>query len=107
MLLVLTCLGGIVVSAVMAGLIAVLVRRRRHPNAQPLVGVAMGWGIGAAGSVVYVAITQLSWQKSHALELQSGYGDWKETAPAYPWPLWMILVAVYVVLLLWAVLGAP
>jgi ABC-type Fe3+-siderophore transport system permease subunit len=107
MLLVLTCLGGIAVAAVMAGLIAVLARRRKHPNAHPLIGVAIGWAIVATASVAYAAVTQLSWQKSHALELQSGYGDWRETAPSYPRPLWLILLAVYAALLLWAFVGAP
>lgn len=106
LLLVLACLAAIAVAAGMVGVVAVLARKRGHPNAAPIIGIAIGWGIIAAGSVIYATMARLSWQKSHALELQSGYGDWQELPPAYPWALWGILVGVYVVLLIWARLGS-
>jgi hypothetical protein len=106
LLLVLTCIAAVAVAATMVVLSTVLAGKRRYANPTGLTGVATVWGIIAAGSVIYAAMARLSWQKSHSLELQSGYGDWQELPPPYPWALWGIPAAIYLVVLLWAALGS-
>ena len=62
----LTVLGGALIVAVIAILAAVLiliVRARRHPSAELISVATIFWAMITAGSLLYTAETQMNWSK--------------------------------------------
>lgn len=85
----------------LVGLVIVLAKRMRNRHAGLINPAVMFWGLIAAGSAVYAAITQLTWSQQHFLQILSGYGDPLEVAPPLPWKTWTALAGFYLLLLGW------
>ncbi|MDB5357030.1 MAG: hypothetical protein JWN24_3483 [Phycisphaerales bacterium] len=104
LVLVLTCAGLVLGSAVLSLLPVFIARGRGHRQLETITAVAVLWGLLTAGTLVHASIVQMQWSKEQLLRIQSGYLDPQDTsdAPAKPWRTWTALAAAYCALIAWA-----
>jgi uncharacterized integral membrane protein len=107
--LVLYCIGGVIVAGFLAFLIVLLARSRRHRQAEALITIAVFWAFCVIGTVAWASVTQLKWSQEYILRLQTGDVDPTDqsAAPQLPWLFWIILAAVYVLLIFWVISQKP
>jgi hypothetical protein len=82
--------------------------RRHHRKAQMIRVLVILCGLLALGSVLLSLSAQQQWAREDMLRLQTGWYDPQEhqhDAPGRPWVFWGILGAVYVLLVIWAIVG--
>jgi hypothetical protein len=90
--------------AVMAFVLIVISRSRRHRRADLIAVAAAVWALIAARSLLYAGVSQMNWSREYQLRLQTGYLDPSDTngAPRLPVGTWTGLGVVYVVMLGWS-----
>lgn len=89
---------------VMAFLVLLLARSRRHRQVEYITALAIFWALLTVGSLAYSAVTQLKWSQENMLRLESGYGnpDDDSNAPQLPWKTWLVLAAIWGGLINWS-----
>jgi hypothetical protein len=99
---ILIALGLFILTALLALLPIALSHARYHRHARAILMSALLWGFLTAGSAILTANAHLQWSAEHLRDLKTGYLDPADTtgAPAWPWPLWIIMAVVYLALLL-------
>jgi hypothetical protein len=101
-------LGGaaiIAVTALLAFILVLLARSRRHRQADIITLAMIVWSILTAGSLMWEGQAQVNWTQEYNSRVMSGYYDPANTsdAPKMPWVLWGGLAVAYVALLAWTV----
>jgi hypothetical protein len=96
--------GILAVTAILSFALIYLSRARDHRQADLITGIALFWGLIAAGSSLYAMVSQVNWSKEYTLQLESGYLDPTDTSdkPQLPWAIWGGLVIAYGTILLWS-----
>jgi hypothetical protein len=109
LLLVVISAGLILVAGGMALVPAAIARKRRHRQAEAVLGMAVLWALLAAGLVIYSSMAEMQWAKEQTLRIESGYADAGDNsgAPVFPWPLAGALAVAYAGLVFWARNGSP
>jgi uncharacterized integral membrane protein len=101
--LLLYCLGGLIVAGFLAFLIVLLARSRQHRHSEALITIAVFWALFLVGTIAWASVTQLKWSQEYILRLQTGDVDPTDqsAAPQLPWLIWIVLAAVYGLLIFW------
>jgi len=96
---------GVVAALTLIPIASARYRRLRHRGAIPT--LALLWGLISAGSIIYIIAAEFRWHKEWLVLVQSGYYDPRNTsgAPAWPWPLWIVLALAYAGLLTFCLVG--
>jgi hypothetical protein len=81
--------------------------RRRHCHTDGVLAIAILWGLLAAGSGIYAAVSQMNWSKEQTVRIETGYYDPRDAsdAPALPWRTWVAIAIAYGGLVGWAEVG--
>jgi hypothetical protein len=96
---------GIALGAVILALLPISIAwKRRHRQSETVVPIGILWGLATAAVCIYAYITQASSAKERMARIMSGYYDPQDNsgAPALPWGIWLLLAAVYIVLIVWS-----
>lgn len=101
LVLVLTYIGIIAATALLAFVIFRLAKGRGHRQIELLAGGAVVWGMLAAGLFLYASTRQLNWSNEQTTLIESGYYDPQDTtaAPAWPWIATSVIAAAYAALI--------
>jgi hypothetical protein len=101
-------LGGaaiVAVTALMAFILVLVARSRRHRQAELITLAMVVWSVLTAGSLMWAGQAQVNWSNEYQTRILSGYYDPQNTSdkPKLPWALWTGLGLAYAGLMGWAV----
>jgi hypothetical protein len=96
-------LGIVAATFILAFVLILAARARRHRQAEFITVATVFWGLITAGSLMYAGNAQVNWSKENMLRLETGYVDPQDTsdAPRLPWAIWTGLGVAYGTMMAW------
>jgi hypothetical protein len=98
---VLLCALVLVGAAILAVFPIAMANRRRNPQGELILAGSLFWGGGAAWSTLSWVLSTWKWSREKSTLMLEGYYKTAiaDPAPRVPWPWWLALAALYVLLL--------